>query len=44
VENLLSKSKAFHVPGKKKLRAGSTPLEVLVIDVAESLVERPQKN
>ena len=44
IENLLIKSKAFHVPGKKKLRAGGTPLEVIVVDVMESSVERPQKN
>jgi Helix-turn-helix of DDE superfamily endonuclease len=44
IENLLIKSNAFHVPGKKKLRAGSTPLEVIVVDVAESPIERPQKN
>jgi len=44
IENLLIQSKAFHVPGKKTLRAGGTPLEVIVVDVAESPVERPQKN
>lgn len=43
-ENLLIKSKEFHLPGKKKLRAGAIPFEVIVIDVAESPVERPQKN
>jgi hypothetical protein len=44
IEDLLIKSKVFHVPGKKKLRAGGTPLEVIVVDVAESPIERPQKN
>jgi hypothetical protein len=44
IENLLIKSKAFHLPGKKKLRTGDTPFEVIVVDVAESPVERPQKN
>jgi Helix-turn-helix of DDE superfamily endonuclease len=44
IENLLLKSKAFHIPGKKKLRAGGTPFDVIVVDVAESPVERPQKN
>lgn len=44
IENLLIKSKAFHVPGKKQLGAGGTPFEVIVVDVAESPVERPQKN
>ena len=44
IENLLIKSKVFHVPGKKKLRAGGAPFEVIVVDVAESPIERPQKN
>lgn len=44
IENLLIQSKAFHLPGKKKLHAGGTQFEVIVVDVAESPVERPQKN
>ena len=44
IENLLMKSKVFHVPGKKKLRGNGPLLEVIVVDVAESPVERPQKN
>jgi Helix-turn-helix of DDE superfamily endonuclease len=44
IENVLIKSKAFHLPGKKQLRAAGTPCAVIVVDVAESPVERPQKN
>jgi hypothetical protein len=44
VENLLIQSKVFHLPGKKPLHAGGTPCEVIVVDVAASPVERPQKN
>jgi Helix-turn-helix of DDE superfamily endonuclease len=44
IENLLLESKTFHIPGKKKLRTGGTPFEVIVVDVAESPVERPKKN
>jgi Helix-turn-helix of DDE superfamily endonuclease len=44
IENLLIKSKVFHVPGKKKLCAEGTAFAVIVVDVAESPVERPQKN
>src|SRR5919106_576845 len=44
IENLLIRSKGFHLPGKKKLPAGGTQFEVIVVDVAESPVERPQKN
>jgi hypothetical protein len=44
IENLLIKSKAFHVPGKQQWCAGDTAFEVIVVDVTESPVERPQKN
>jgi hypothetical protein len=44
IENLLIKHNAFHVPGKKKLCASATEFEVIVVDVAESPIERPQKN
>lgn len=44
LEKLLIKGKAFHVPGKKQLCAGDTAFEVIVVDVTESPVERPQKN
>jgi hypothetical protein len=44
IENVLIKSNAFHLPGKKTLQAGGTPFEVIIVDVAESPVERPQKN
>ena len=44
VEHLLIKSQVFHLPGKKQLQAGSTQFAVIVVDVAESPVERPQKN
>jgi hypothetical protein len=44
IENLLIKSKTFHVPGKKRLRTGGSALTAIVVDVAEIPVERPQKN
>ena len=44
IENLLIQSKVFHLPGKKTLQAGGTQFEVIIVDVAESPVERPQKN
>jgi hypothetical protein len=44
LENLLIKQQAFHVPGKKKVCGGGTVFEVIVVDVAESPGERPQKN
>ena len=44
IENALMQVKEFHLPGKKKVRQGGTDFHVLVVDVAESPVERPQKN
>jgi hypothetical protein len=44
LENLLIQSKVFPLPGKKTLHTGGTQFEVIVVDVAESPVERPQKN
>lgn len=44
IEQRLLTSQAFHVPGKKRLCAEDTPFDVVVVDAAESPVERPQKN
>ena len=44
IEHQLLTSKAFHLPGKKRLGTEAIPFDVIVIDVAESPVERPQKN
>ena len=42
--NVLITSKAFHVPGKKRWGEAETAWAVIVVDVTESPVERPQKN
>lgn len=42
-EQILLKSKKFHLPGKKKLLENND-WEVVVVDVAEHSVERPKKN
>ena len=44
VENVLIKSKEFHLPGKKALLKSDNEYEVILIDVTESPVERPKKN
>jgi hypothetical protein len=44
MENILIKDKRFHLPGKKKLLESSSEIEVVLIDVAESPIERPKKN
>jgi hypothetical protein len=42
VEEMLVRSGKFRLPGKKQLKS-ETSFEVIVVDVAESPVERPKK-
>ncbi len=44
VEDLLTKSKAFTLPGKKKLQLADHEIEFIVVDVAETPIERPKKS
>lgn len=44
VENTLIKDKRFHLPGKKALTKSDTVIEVVLVDAAESPVERPKKD
>jgi hypothetical protein len=44
IEKILIESKLFHLPGKKKLIDKGALLEVVIVDVTESPVERPKKN
>ena len=45
IEDVLIKEKAFHLPGLKKLQHGEEfALSVMVVDVTEQGIERPQKN
>jgi tricorn protease-like protein len=43
VEDVLIKSGKFSLPGKKELLSNDT-LEVVLVDVTESPVERPKKS
>ena len=43
IENILIKSKAFSLPGKKILTNPTTNFEIVVIDATESPIERPKK-
>ncbi len=43
IENVLFQSKQFHLPGKKVL-AGDTPFEIVLVDATEQPIERPKKN
>lgn len=44
VEDTLIKAKQFHLPGKKALRTPGHQFQVVVVDVTETPIERPQKN
>ena len=43
IEDALIKSGAFSLPGKKALLKSDTEFEVILIDAAESPIERPKK-
>ncbi len=43
LEQLLIKSKLFHLPGKKVLQQANS-FEIVLVDVVESPIERPKKN
>ena len=43
VEDILTKSRAFRLPGRKKLQPADHEIEFVVVDVAETPVERPKK-
>lgn len=44
IEDILINSREFSLPGKKKLSYSNYQIEVVVVDVTESPIERPQKN
>lgn len=44
VENILSKSDKFQLPGKKELSKTKWSYEVFVVDATENRIERPKKN
>jgi hypothetical protein len=44
VEDILTKSRAFNLPGKKKLQMSDHEIEFIVVDVAETPIERPKKS
>ena len=43
-EDRLIASRAFTLPGKKKLVAADNQIEVVVVDVTQTPIERPKKN
>ena len=43
IEDALVRSRALSLPGKKKLQQPNYQLEVVVVDVTETPIERPKK-
>ena len=43
IENIIIKSKEFRIPGKKQLLKSDKNLEIAIIDVTETAIERPKK-
>ncbi len=44
IEDVLIRSKHFHLPGKKALRPSDTVMEVVIVDATEQPIERPKKS
>ena len=44
IENIFSQARVFALPGKKCLQESNSAIEIVVIDVTESPIERPKKN
>ena len=44
VEDVLIKSKQFHLPGKKVLQSSDTVIEIVLLDATEQPIERPKKD
>ncbi len=43
IEDVLIRSKQFHLPGKKALRPSDNVIEVVIVDATEQPIERPKK-
>ena len=43
IENALIQSGQFTLPGKKKLQASDTVIEIILVDATEQPIERPKK-
>jgi len=44
VEDVLIKSKQFHLPGKKVLQSSEMVIEIVLLDATEQPIERPKKD
>ena len=43
IEDILVKASEFHLPGARQLQQTETEIEVIIVDVAETEIERPKK-
>lgn len=43
IEDVLIKEEEFHLPSQRQLQKDSTKIELIVVDVSESEIERPKK-
>ena len=44
IENIFSQARVFALPGKKCLQESNSSIDIVVIDVTKSPIERPKKN
>ena len=44
IEDVLIKSKQFHLPGKKVLQSSDALIEIVLVDATEQPIERPKKD
>jgi hypothetical protein len=44
IEDVLIKAQEFRLPSKRQLKESSEEIEMLVVDVTETEIERPKKN
>jgi hypothetical protein len=44
IENMLIKSQEFSLPSQREMSKNDTEIELVIIDVAETEIERPKKN
>jgi len=44
IENILSKSKKFKLPGKKAITKSQFNYEIILVDATETPIERPKKS
>lgn len=44
IEDMLIKSRKFSLPSQREMQESNTEIEVVIVDVAETEIERPKKN